>query len=102
MKEITIEELQQLKEKHKVALYLYTPICGTCTIASKMMEVVEQLLPTATINKMNLNYNEQIAYDLQIESVPCFIIMEKDIVHEKIYAFQSVPYLYEKLQKYFN
>lgn len=83
----------------KTAFYLYTPMCGTCAVASKMMDVVEQLLPAVTFGKANLNYMEQIAYDYQIESVPCLLVSESGKVTEKVFAFQSVPFLYELLKK---
>lgn len=99
MKEWTIEQWQQqLTNNDVVTLYLYTPICGTCAIASKMMDVVEQLLPTMPIGKMNLNYSEKLALDLQVESVPCLVIARDDGTMEKIYAFQSVLNLYEILK----
>lgn len=81
----------------KSAFYLYTPMCGTCAVASKMMDVVEQLLPTVAIGKANLNYMEQLAFDLEIESVPCLIVSNNGKIEHKIYAFQSVPFLYELL-----
>ncbi|MFJ7738104.1 thioredoxin family protein [Lysinibacillus sp. NPDC097287] len=83
----------------KTALYLYTPLCGTCAVASKMMDVVEQLLPDLLLGKANLNYMEQLAYDYHIESVPCLLVCDSGKVTEKVYAFQSVPFLYELLKK---
>ncbi|MEG0260334.1 MAG: thioredoxin family protein [Lysinibacillus sp.] len=100
MKEWTLEEWQQtIEDNDKVAFYLYTPMCGTCAVASKMMDVVEQLLPEMPMGKANLNYMEQIAYAYRIESVPCLVVIENGKVTEKIYAFQSVPYLYELMKK---
>ncbi|MGE7093563.1 thioredoxin family protein [Lysinibacillus sp. NPDC048646] len=83
----------------KTALYLYTPMCGTCAVASKMMAIVEQLLPQLQLGKANINFMEQLAYDYQIESVPCLLISDGEKVTEKVYAFQSVPFLYELLKK---
>lgn len=98
MKEWTRQEWQAvLKTGEKNAFYLYTPMCGTCAIASKMMDIVEQLLPNVSMGKANLNYLEELAYELEIESVPCLIISDRGQVQEKIYAFQSVPFLYELL-----
>lgn len=89
---------ERIANEARTAFYLYTPLCGTCAVASKMMEVVEQLLPNLPIGKANLNYTEQLAYDLQIESVPCLVVTRNGEITEKIYAFQSVPYLYEILK----
>lgn len=100
MQEWTRAQWEGLVESEALtAFYLYTPMCGTCAVASKMMDVVEQLLPAVAMGKANLNYIEQLAYDLQIESVPCLIVTRAGKVTEKVYAFQSVPYLYEMLKK---
>ncbi|MEK4627486.1 thioredoxin family protein [Solibacillus sp. FSL R7-0682] len=90
---------QQIQQHRKTALYIYTPMCGTCGVAKKMLEVIEQLLPDFPLGMTNINYMEQLAYELKIESVPCLIISEDGQITEKIYAFQSVPFLYEILKK---
>ncbi|MFC6039468.1 thioredoxin family protein [Paenisporosarcina macmurdoensis] len=100
MKEWTTAEWESNSQSANIAAYyLYAPMCGTCQVASKMMEVVEELLPSVKIGQANLNYVENIAVDQQIESVPCLLIAENGQVREKIYAFQSVPYLYDRLRK---
>ena len=87
-----------MQQQQKSAFYLYTPMCGTCAVASKMMDVVQELTPHVNIGKANLNYMEQLAYELEIESVPCLIVAQDGKITNKIYAFQSVPYLYELLK----
>ena len=100
MNEWTKEQWQQAVEQQpKSAFYLYTPMCGTCAVASKMMDVVHELYPTLPMGKANLNFMEDLAYELQIESVPCLIVTEHGQITEKVYAFQSVPYLYDLLKK---
>ncbi len=100
MEEWTKQQWEQLKkQKNIVAFYLYTPMCGTCAVASRMMEVIENLLPHIPIGKANINFLEQLAFDNQIESVPCLLISKNGEIVEKVYAFQSVPNLYEKLKK---
>lgn len=89
---------QQVKEQDLTAFYLYTPMCGTCAVASKMMEVVTELVPNIPIGKANLNYMEQLAYDFEIESVPCLVVSRGGNVTQKVYAFQSVLNLYEMLK----
>lgn len=89
----------KMQSEEKTAFYLYTPMCGTCQVASRMMEVTEQVVKDVPIGKANLNYMEQLAFDYEIESVPCLLITEKGQVVDKVYAFQSVPNLFEKLDK---
>ncbi|WP_017379137.1 thioredoxin family protein [Paenisporosarcina sp. TG-14] len=100
MKEWTTAEWETNSQSANIAAYyLYAPMCGTCQVASKMLEVVEELLPNVQIGQANLNYVEDLAIDQKIESVPCLIIAQNGQIQEKIYAFQSVPFLYNQLRK---
>lgn len=80
-------------------LYLYTPLCGTCQVAGKMLLIVEQLLPDKKWLKADLNYVPSIAKQYEVESVPCLLVLKNTEVVKKIYAFQSVTYLYDLLKK---
>ncbi|MED3662362.1 thioredoxin family protein [Ureibacillus sp. FSL K6-8385] len=98
MEEWTINTWKEKMKNHEVtAFYLYTPFCGTCKVASKMLEVIEELLPNIPIGKADINFLEDFAFEQKIESVPCLIITKNGEIREKIYAFKSVPNLYEKL-----
>ncbi|KQL21112.1 thioredoxin family protein [Cytobacillus solani] len=79
-------------------IYLYTPLCGTCQVAGKMMTVIKELLPNLPIGKTDLNYMPDVAEKWEIESVPCLLIFKKGMLEEKVYAFQSVPYLLNKIK----
>lgn len=89
---------QYLNSGKKGGFYLYTPLCGTCQMASKMLGVIRELLPDFPIGKADMNYIPEIAETFFIESVPCLIIFSDHQIKEKIYAFQNVPFLYEKLK----
>ncbi|MCC3355790.1 thioredoxin family protein [Bacillus sp. REN16] len=100
MKEWNEHEINaQLAYQDEFWLYLYTPMCGTCQVASKMITVVDELLPNITIGKSDLNYLPQKALEWQIESVPCLMHVKDGIAAKKYYAFHSVPYLLELLSK---
>lgn len=100
MEEWTRQEWEITSKREELtAYYLYAPMCGTCQVASKMLSVVKEMRLDVKIGQANLNFVESLATDYQIESVPCLLITEKGKVREKIYAFHSVPYLYEKLAK---
>ncbi|MGG3563688.1 thioredoxin family protein [Neobacillus rhizosphaerae] len=86
-----------LEKKSTGLIYFYTPLCGTCQLASKMLQVVEELVDTP-MGKMNLNFYPQLARDLAIESVPCLLIVRDGKVVEMLYAFHSVPYLLDKIK----
>jgi len=99
MKEWTRDDWENHAHNPEItAYYLYTPLCGTCQVASKMLSVVEELLPDLQLGQANLNYVEDLAIEHEIESVPCLLISENGEIREKVYAFHSVPFLYEKLK----
>ncbi|WML59195.1 thioredoxin family protein [Neobacillus sp. PS2-9] len=88
-----------LENKSTGLIYFYTPLCGTCQLASKMLQVVEELVDRP-MGKMNLNFYPQLAKDLAIESVPCLLIVRDGKVVEMLYAFHSVPFLLDKIKSY--
>ena len=90
---------QNVVQNNVTAFYLYTPMCGTCAVASKMMKVIENVVTEIPIGQANINFLEDLAIEYKIESVPCLLISRKGNVEEKIYAFQSVQNIYEKLKK---
>lgn len=81
-------------------MYLYTPMCGTCQVAKKMLTVVDELLSDLDIHSINLNYYPEEAKELGIESVPCLLIFKDGKIMERVYAFQSVGYLYDLIKQY--
>lgn len=83
-----------------LCIYFYTPMCGTCQLASKMLEIVDEAIPTMQISKCNLNYFPAVAAEYEIESVPCLTIWKNGMIVEKIYAFKSVPYIYDIVNSY--
>lgn len=100
MKEWNGEEIKKrIEAKSTFCLYLFTPICGTCQVASRMLTVVQELEPTVELAKSDVNYIRELAEMFQVESVPCLLIFNKGELEEKIYAFQSVPYLLELFRR---
>ena len=99
MEEWSHQEWMKVKNQHKrTAYYLYTPMCGTCQVASRMLSVVEKMKPELRIGKANLNLVQEIAELYRVESVPCLLITEDGKLQDKVYAFRSVPHLIEKVE----
>jgi len=96
MIEWTIEKWREEEQKKEpVFLYLYTPLCGTCMVASKMLTIIEAMKPEMKIGKKDLNYSKELAIKYEVESVPCLLIVEEQELKEKVYRFESVPHLLE-------
>ncbi|AGT33340.1 thioredoxin [Geobacillus genomosp. 3] len=99
MKAIERPDVQRIvNEQPLMALYIYTPLCGTCQLARRMLAVVEQLFPTLPFYETDINYMPEQAVVWKIESVPCLLLFVGGSLAGKWYAFHSVPYLYDELQ----
>ena len=102
MKEWQREELTSfIANKSSGLVYFYTPLCGTCQVASRMLQIIQELV-TIEMGKMNLNFHPDLAKTHAIESVPCLLFIKDGQVTEILYAFHSVPYLLEKIKEYFH
>jgi thiol-disulfide isomerase/thioredoxin len=99
---IEIREQDELEEKLSSIqfLYIYTPFCGTCQLARKMLETLEYIENPPTFYTINASLFPNFMQKYQIESVPCLLILNERNLLEKIYAFHSVPFLLEKMRKY--
>ena len=103
MQEWTETEVQlAVDQGNTFCLYVYTPMCGTCQVASKILTVSLELVPQLLVGKMNMNFFPNMASQYEIESVPCLLIFKEGKWLNKIYAFQSVPYIYSLLKNLLN
>ncbi|MGL4335621.1 MAG: thioredoxin family protein [Turicibacter sp.] len=92
--------LMMVQKNDLVVAVAHTPTCGTCTVAKKMLMIIQATLEHVPIVSINLNLNETLAMEQEIMSVPCILIYKNKICIEKIYAFESVPFLYKKITSY--
>ncbi|RED60294.1 thioredoxin family protein [Cohnella lupini] len=80
------------------ALFVHTPLCGTCLAARRMLEVATELVPEVAIMSANINVMPDLAQKFQIESVPCLLIKRKNGSWTKHYRFPSVTDVVERLR----
>ncbi len=80
------------------AVLFYTPFCGTCRVAEKMLDVVMEMRPDLKIGKCNVNFAQNIVQDWQITSVPCLTVLQHGIPMRKEYAMRDVRHLLEVLR----
>lgn len=56
------EDIKEVLEKEGTAvLYFYTPLCGTCQVAGKMISIVEHMIEGIPFGKTDLNYYPDMA-----------------------------------------
>ncbi|WP_027084787.1 thioredoxin family protein [Cohnella panacarvi] len=86
-------------EPGPLAVFVHTPLCGTCALAKRMLAVVEQIRPDFRLYAANLNAMPGIAQTFRIESVPCLLVKGKDGGWAKQYRFPSVTDIVDSLDQ---
>ncbi len=101
IREYEKKDILELEENMDTSfLYLYTPMCGTCQVAGKMINIVAELFPLFKWGMINLNFIPDLAKAWEIESVPCLLIFKQNQIQQRIYAFHSVPFLYDSIKQF--
>jgi thioredoxin-like negative regulator of GroEL len=100
MKEIEAKELFHKLENEigTFALFFHTPLCGTCKVAARMLEVTQNLLPQLPVYQADVNVMPSVVNRFQIASVPCVAIFRDGALKAKTYRMGSVGDLYEWLK----
>ncbi|MCE3201319.1 thioredoxin family protein [Paenibacillus sonchi] len=81
MKEMNQQELLEALERkgEPLVVFFYTPLCGTCKAARRMLEVAEHLLPEELlIAAGNVNMLPMLVNTYRISSVPALLVAPAD------------------------
>lgn len=97
MRESTERELLGWIEagERRIIVFGHTPFCGTCRVARRMLEVVEQMNPEIDVYALDLNFAPEFIQKYRVRSTPSLSVFEPGTRGEPrtAYAMQSVPYL---------
>ncbi|MCM3731339.1 thioredoxin family protein [Fictibacillus nanhaiensis] len=110
MKEITRHNWENVVEQsinEPFFLYLETPLCGTCKMGKKMMEVAIETVRAQKDSSLltgvcNINEMPELADRYGVTSVPCLMIISRGIALKKIYALQSAGNIYQTMMDFLN
>lgn len=80
------------------ACFLYTPLCGTCKLAQRMLEIVLEIRPDLPLYRCNINEIPDFAREYRVESIPCLMVWQKGKLIRQEYALGSVDRLYDWLK----
>lgn len=83
-----------------LAVFVHTPLCGTCKATRRMLEVVEAMMPELPLAAANLNVMPDLAQTFRIESIPCLLFKRPDGNIEKRYRFGSVTEVAQWLKQF--
>ncbi|MFK4342473.1 MULTISPECIES: thioredoxin family protein [unclassified Paenibacillus] len=100
MKELGQKEVRRaIWEGCKLALFVYTPMCGTCAATRRMLEVAEHLLPQGVVVQSNINYIPELVQEYRISSVPALLLYNgENGSPEIIYKMESVEHLLSRIR----
>lgn len=92
------ELLSQLNDKPAFAVYFFTPFCGTCALAEKMLNVAMAVKETVPLFKCNVNFAPALVRRWEISSVPCLLLVRNGEIIARESAMKSVEHLLHLLQ----
>lgn len=100
LQEINEAKCEQLSQVDigKAAILFSTPLCGTCKVAERMLEVVQATNVSYPIYKININFAPRFREQWQISSIPCLVVLQNGKVESQTYAMQSVDHIYKLLR----
>ncbi|UQZ37748.1 thioredoxin [Paenibacillus sp. PK3_47] len=84
------------------AAFLYTPLCGTCKAARRMLEVAAHLLPEELdLGSANVNMLPDIVNRFRVSSVPALLVVpaERGSEPEIYYSMGSVERVLEYIRR---
>ncbi|ARK30365.1 thioredoxin family protein [Halalkalibacter krulwichiae] len=102
MEEISSKKLaEKLADRDPITIvFVYSPLCGTCKLAEKMLRVVQSSFDALPMYSLNINHSPLFAQQWKVKSVPCLFIFQRGLGVERIYAFRSISYVHEIVKRY--
>jgi len=82
----------------KVAVFFFTPLCGTCKLGERMLDIAELTGISVPLYKLNINYAPRLREHWKIASVPCLLLLEDGEPLLREYAMTAVDHVYKLLK----
>ncbi len=81
----------------RLFLFVYTPFCGTCAAARKMLDILKVMRPELPLYAANVNFLPKLVQAWEISSVPCLLRLRGKEPAVRLYAMQSIDHLFRFL-----
>ncbi|MFC0187601.1 thioredoxin family protein [Fictibacillus aquaticus] len=99
----TFDAMHEESMKSPLFIYFETPLCGTCKMGKRMLEIAVQSLEQNdkefSVYECNINEFPALARTYGITSVPCLTVLRRGVSVKQVYAMQSAAHLYDLLMK---
>ncbi|MBM7567164.1 thioredoxin family protein [Paenibacillus sacheonensis] len=93
------EWLGRAKLPHE-AVFFFTPLCGTCKVGLRMLEIVQAAGVDLPIVQININFAPALRDGWRVASVPALVLVRDGEPVQTEYAMQSVDSLYRLLKAF--
>lgn len=93
-----LESRMKQSDERPFAVYIYSPLCGTCRAAERMLQVIASMHPDMALIKLNANTAARRLQQWRVESVPCLLLIADSTVTSRRYRMESVDSLYDYLK----
>lgn len=91
IKELNQDEvLQKLSTKQSFFLYMFTPLCGTCNVSKRMLDIAIEIVKDKDIVMCNANFAQDVSLQFEIQSVPCLLLFSNGELKERHYALKDI------------
>jgi len=102
MIEVRAEDIPRLLQETEgpFVLYLYSPLCGTCSLASQMLNIVIQTSASLPVFKCDVLLAPDLCQDWHIETIPCLVFCSRNKTGHRITRMESVDLLFREFKKW--
>ena len=91
--------LKNIQDREHYIIFGYATMCKTCDISETMLSVAAAAREIS-YDRINLNFYKTLIDKYQIRSAPALLLFKNGKLVREVYAFQSVTYLNEVLEKF--
>lgn len=91
-----------LHHQENAILLFFTPFCGTCQLAERMLSITLEAKDDAVpAYKCHVSEFQDEVEKWLIESVPCILFIQKGHLVKKLYAIESVSNLFSLYDEFY-
>ncbi|GMA57662.1 hypothetical protein C7445_10362 [Alicyclobacillus sacchari] len=99
---ISLDDAQLSLLPPQSLLFLHTPLCGTCQVARRMLEVIVAMRSDIPLFEADANFVPATLHAWQIASVPALVYLVHGQVEAVQYAFSGVAELADRIARFLD